>query len=140
MPSEIERPKFLIDLLAEVDAFEAVYECHDPVEESETPRGTLSPWLIRAYSLARYYAKQARLLAVERDYDDLDDFARDPELTEMKTKAELLLEIMWRSARAEFGLWTEPNIGVRKDFTIIRSAGTQDDDGFRKFLMRMLGK
>lgn len=140
MPSVIERPKFLTDLLAEADDFEAVYEPRDPIASGETACGMLTPWLVRVYCLSRYYVKQARMLCVEREYDDVDMLLQDSEVSLMKYKGELLMEIFWPTVRAEFHLWTAPNIGIRTGFAVIRSESKQDDgDGFRKFLTKMLG-
>lgn len=133
MPIVLERPKFLVDLLAEVDGFDAVYQPRDPIEKDETMRGTLTPWLQRAYSLARYYHKQIKLLTVEREYESVEQAANDREIAEMKYKYDALMEIIWACVRAEFELWTEPNIGVRHNFTVIRSE-RKDDDGFKKLM------
>lgn len=135
MPVEIERPKFLVDLLAEVDSFEAVYESHNPVGKDETPRGTLTPWLVRAFSLASYYNKQCQLQKIEREYKDNRAAMLDPEISEMKYKADVLAEILWASARAGLNLWIEPKIGVRAYFTVVRSEEKDDTDGFLKYLM-----
>jgi hypothetical protein len=140
MSVEIERPKFFVDLLAEVDAFGAVYPSHDPMEKGETAQGTLSPWLERAYSLARYYYKQTRLLAVERDYENAGAVSRDAEIAELKYKSDLLMEIVWCSVRAELNLWTASNVGLRENFTVIRSEESEDEDGFKKFLRGMFSK
>lgn len=140
MLSATDRPKLLTSLLAEVDSFEAVYESHDAVAEGETPRGTLSPWLVNCYSLARYYVKQSRLLSVERDYDDMDEWSLDAEVMELRSKAQLLMEIMWTCTRAEFNLWAESNVGLRKNFTVISSEPKGDEGGFRKFMSRMFEK
>ena len=137
MPVELERPKFLVDLLAEVDAFDAVYPSHDPVEKDETPRGKLTPWLVKAYSLSRYYHKQTRLLAIEHEYASI---AADPEIAEMKYKCHVLMEITSCCIRAGLNLWTEPNVGVRENFTVIRSEDSDDEDGFKKFLRSVFGK
>lgn len=140
MPVASERPKFLVDLLAEVDSFDAVYEPRDPVEDDETPRGTLPPWLRKMYSLGRYYTKQARILAVEHEHESLQDAEKDAEFAEMKAKAELLMQIMWASARAEMNLWSEVSIGVRQRFTIVSTKTTDDGDGLKLLLKRMFGK
>ena len=140
MPNEIERPKFLIDLLAELDTFEAVYHSHDKVEEGETVRGTLSPWLQRAYSLARYYTKQARLLAVEREHSTEKEFSDDPDISEMKNKAEILMQILWGCVRSELNLWAEPSVGVRENFTVVRTDGDDGNDEVRKLLKKMFDR
>jgi hypothetical protein len=140
MPSVIERSKFLMDLLSEADSFEAVYEPRDPIDSGETPVGTLGPWLMRVYSLSRYYTKQARILCIEREYEEVEEIVQDTEISVLKYKSELLGEVFWAAVRSEFDLWNAPNIGVRQGFTIIRSEKKLDDgDGFRKFLTRMLG-
>lgn len=140
MPVETERPKFLIDLLAEVDSFEAAYPSHDAVATGETVVDQLSPWLQRMYSLARYYYKQARLLNVEREYQRGSDAPDDPEIAEMRYKCDVLMEILWTCVRAEENLWTAPNVGVRESFTVIRCETKSDDDGFKKFLSAMFHK
>jgi hypothetical protein len=137
----IERPKFLIDLLAEVDSFEAAYPSHDPVATGETPQGQLSPWLQRMYSLARYYYKQARILNIERDYQNIQGMTGDPEIAEMKYKCDVLMGIMWFCVRAERNLFTAPNVGIREPFTVIRSeSADDDDDGFKRFILSILKK
>jgi hypothetical protein len=138
MPVETERSKFLVDLLAEVDSFDAVYQSHDPVEKGEIAQGVLTPWEQRTYSLARYYSKQLRHLAIERDYQDTSTTAKDPEIAEMKYKVDLLMEMTWYCVRAERNLWSEANVGVRENFTVITSDDSgDDDDGFKKFLKVM---
>lgn len=140
MLSPEERPKFLMELLAEVDGFDALYLSHDPVKPGEIEHGTLSPWLIRAYSLSRYYIKQCKLLCVERDYEDGEAMSTDPEIMAMKCKAEVLMEMFWATARAEFKLFAAPSIGVRQGFVIISSDKKETGgDSLRKFLNQMFG-
>jgi hypothetical protein len=139
MPVEIERPKFLIDLLAEVDSFdETLFPPHDEVEKDETVKGTLSPWLKKACAYARYFYKQSKLMVVEREYHSAEDAAADQQIAEMKYKSDALMELVWACVRAELNLWAEPNVGIREEWKVIRSEVSDDNDGFKKFILSMM--
>lgn len=75
---DTERPKFLVELLAEIDAFDAdLFKPNLPVskESQDTVIGTASPWLRKVYALGRYYSRQIRLIAVDREYENTDEDA-----------------------------------------------------------------
>jgi len=38
---------------------------------------------------------------------------------ELGAKSNILISLLWTSIRDEFGLWSEPNVGVRADFKVV---------------------
>lgn len=143
MPAEVERPKFLMDLLAEVDGFDAeLFKPNAPVstETQDKVMGVLSPWQRKLFALVRYYNRQLKLIAVDRDYDTTEEMGEDREMCEMKAKNDLLGSIMWASIRSENNLWTNDSLGVRTDWQVVTSEPPPDDDGFKQFLALMMGR
>lgn len=143
MLGETERSKFLVDLLAEVDGFDAeLFKPIHPVSKQTKDQviGVLSPWLKKGFALVRYYNRQIKLTAVDREYDDAEKCAEDPELCAMRIKYALLNEIMWAAIRAEHNLWTANSIGVRIGWKVVTSEPEPGDDGFKQFLAMIMGR
>jgi len=137
--TKIERPKFLTDLLAEVDSFdESLFPCNYKREEGEPVLGMVSPWVRKLYSIQRYYHRQMKLTAVDREYTNPSECAGDCDLCELKYKYGILNEMMWTLIRAESNLWSEPSVGIRENWQVVRSQPDDDEDGFKKFILGMM--
>jgi hypothetical protein len=139
MPDPIERSKFLTDLLGEVDRFdETLFPPHDKLEEGDTKIGELSPWLKKVFALARFCHKQAKLLGVERDYHSAEDANGDDEVSELKYKSDLLMEILWAATRSEKNLWSAQIVSVKENWMVTRSQSQEGEDDFKRFILRMM--
>lgn len=145
MPIDIERPKFVVDLLNEIDAFDAeLFKPPYPIsaETEDKVVGELGHWQRKLYSLMRYYHRQMKLLAVEQEYDTscakCDSACA---ICEAKYKYELLTQILWGTIRSELSLWNAPSIGVRVNWQVVTSKPEDDDmEGFKKFILGRFGK
>ncbi len=141
MPVELERPKFLVDLLAEVDSFdETLFLPNFKIEEGERVIGTVnSPWIRKAYALGRFYQKQCKLLVLDQEYRSVEDVMADEQIVEMKYKSDLIAEAMWVACRAEFRLFAEENIGLRQEWTLVAHK-SKEPQGLAAFLNFLRGQ
>lgn len=141
---DTERPKFLTELLAEVDAFDAeLFKPTHPVssETEDEVKGVLSPWLRQLFALGRYYTRQMKMIAVERDYDEIERVMQDAQLCEMTYKHKLMDALLWPAIRAEHNLWVAERIGVRIGWQVVVSKPElTDDERIRQFLDKLTGR
>jgi len=140
MAEPTERPKCLLDLFAEVDAFDAeLFPVNAPFDAGDDRViGDVPPWARKLYALVRYFTRQANVLAAEREYKTADDFAGDEELCALRYKANLLNELMYFIIRSEIqNGFSTSCVGVRESWQVV-STTPDDDDDFEGFLRTIL--
>lgn len=136
---ETERPKFLTDLLAEVEAFDAeVFPANVPLNaEDDKVIGEMSPYCRKLYALVRYLNRQGKVMAAEREYSSIEDLQGDAEVCELRYKTNLLKELMFAVLRAECKAWNVPCVGVREGWNVV-SSNPDDEDSFEGFLRSVM--
>lgn len=136
---ETERPKFLVDLLTEVDGCDAsLFPPTNPAKPDEKVVGELSSWTRKLFALGRYYDKQARLLTVEYDCDSVEKMQEHPEIAESALKHRALQELLWFLICAELALWNGNGVGVRTGWTVVEPK-TDDEPASLKALRKLFG-
>lgn len=133
----MERPKFLIDLLAEVDAFDAeLFPANTPfsAEDGDQVIGELSPWCRKLYALVRYLNRQSKVMAAEREFDSVEMLSQDSEICEMRYKANLLNELMYAILRSECNAFGTSCVGVRQGWNVVSTTPDDDVSSFEEFL------
>lgn len=141
MPEEIlERPKFLVELLGEVDTFDAtLFPPSYKLEEGDRVLAVVEdPWLRKCYSLMRHYHRQMKFLAVDREYHSAEDVMADTEVGEMKYKYDTLNQILWASVRARYNAYHAESIGLREDWQLVESQPDDDSDPFKAMFLAMM--
>lgn len=136
MPNETGWPKFLIDLLAEVDSFDAeLFRPKDPIADGEEKLGTLSPWCRKAYAMTRHLNRQGHLLTAEREYASVEEVQRDEEVCELRYKASLLNELMYAVLRSEYRAFGASCVGVREGWNLVTTPSEDDDDPIKAMIL-----
>jgi hypothetical protein len=139
MPVELERPKFLIDLLAEVDGFdESLFPSTYKIESGDTVVGDATLWTRKAWALMRMYDRELKQLRVEMEFDPSQGEQYRGRYMEIDHKVDTLKQILWSCVRAEFNLWTARSIGFRSDWKVI-SSKEDGQETFKRFLGGILG-
>lgn len=138
---DTERPQFLTELLAEVDAFDAeLFKPTGPVssETEDKVVGVCTPWLRQLYAYGRYLHREARVLIAQ--HESSEDAQQDDEVTKLLCKHSVVMEILWAEIRSGFNLWNAASVGLRIDWQIVSSKPEPDEPDFLKFLSRMTRK
>lgn len=141
MNDQIARPKFVTDLLAEVDGFdEGMFPPPAQMKEGERVLAVASPWTRKLFSLMRHYNRELKRLKVEIEFDSSPAGSIDCRLCEMKYKYDVLYELLWAVARAEAGpeAWHLESVGLRQDWKIVQSNQTAEAR-FKDFLGGIIG-
>jgi hypothetical protein len=131
MPNETGWPKFLIDLLAEVEGFDAdLFRPKEPLvaEDGDEVIGDISPWCRKAYAFVRHLNRQGQLLVAEREYNSLDEISRDAEVCELRYKASLLNDLLYAVLRSEHQAYAVRAVGIREGWKFV-STNPDDDNG-----------
>ena len=139
MPVETERSKFIVDLLAEVDAMdESLFPSTYAVEPKDTVVGEASPWTRKLFALMRMYSRELKQLKVEIEFDRTQGDQYKARYAEIDKKVDTLAEILWGSIRSDFQIWTADSIGMRANWKIVT---TREDhqQSFKRFLGGILG-
>ncbi len=139
MPVEIERPKFIVDLLAEVDAFdESLFPSNYKIESSDTVIGDASPWTRKLFALMRMYHRELKQLKVEMEFDESQGEQYQGRYVEIDYKVDTLKQILWGCVRADFQIWTAQSVGFRTNWKVVTTK--QDgEQSFKRFLGGILG-
>lgn len=140
MSVELERPKFLVDLLAEVDAFDAeLFKPTNPVraEDEDVVIGELSPWCRKAYALVRFLNRQGKLLVAERELETIETISEDAEVCELRYKANLLNEMVYAVIRSECKAFNSSCVGIREGWKTVRTSPEDDSDPVAAFMAMM---
>lgn len=143
----VERSKFMIELLGEIDGFdENMFPIHRAMDSGDKRLGELGPWLRKVYALMRYYDREVKLLMVDREYSKPEQCQADCRLCEMKYKHQMLHAMLWACLRGDgirtndstVPLWEHACLGLRDDWTIV-SCKEESDSGMPGFLKNLLG-
>ena len=100
---------------------EDLIEPEYPIEEGETIMGEMTEKQIKLYTIAAKMKKAAAEAAIEAR------FGRDNKLRteaakktmEAKTKADIIMDIMWADIKDTCDLWEYPSIGIRQGYKVI---------------------
>jgi hypothetical protein len=134
----INRPQFLVDLLAEVDAFDAeLFKPKDPVsaENEDKVIGELSPWCRKVYSYMRYLNRQGHMLTAEREYNSVQEVTGDAEVCELRYKSNLLNELLYTVVRSELRAFAAECIGVREGWKVVTTSPDDDADPIKSMIL-----
>jgi hypothetical protein len=141
MPVESERPKFIADLLAEVDAFDAeLFKPTNPVrsEDEDVVIGEMSPWCRKAYAMVRHLNRQGKMLVAERELDSLETISQDAEVCELRYKANLMNEMLFAVVRSEYNAFNTSSIGIREGWKVVSTSPDDEDDNPVAAFMAMM--
>lgn len=140
MPIEIERPKFLVDLLAEVDSFdEALFPANHELESSDKEIGVASVWTRKVFALMRFYSRELNRMKVEMEFESSEGKRLASSYRMLDYRVDTLKEILWSSVRQEFGAWDAESVAFRKDWKVVTTK-LDPSEGFKKFLGGIIGQ
>lgn len=141
MPNEQERPRFLTDLLAEVDAFDAeLFRPNEPVAPGEVIAGPVPAFAAKCYALSRYLKREMKVIAAEREYDGYQAVRADSELVAMTYKQNVITELQWFAIRSELQLWLSEGVGVRANWQVVTFEPEDTEEHFEKFLRSLMSR
>lgn len=143
---ELTRPKFISELLAEVDSFDpTLFAPYGEIEKDETFVGVIENiWLRKVFAAMKFYSRELDQLKLQHKYEncespDAQSLHRGIEVVHYKR--ELLNEILWACVRDElntFGRDSEyDSLGIRKDWKVVQSVSQKSQ--FKKLLGGLLG-
>lgn len=120
----MERSKFLVDILAELDGEVAEFPMESrPIQPREKAVGELSPYEIKMCHLLVYYSRELDRLKVEGKYT-----TSAPERGELEfqcqvidAKCRWLKETLYTSLRENLRLFLTPNVGIRNGYTVVEA-------------------
>ena len=140
--TQVERAKFITDLLAEVDGFdEQAFLPPYEIEKGDKKLGEISLWLRKMYALMRFYARECKRQQVEIEFDPTakKDHSGCIAYSRMKYKHDVLNEMFWACLRDEMNAWHEASVGVRTGWIAVESKEEPQKAKFKEFLGGIFG-
>ena len=140
MNDTIERPKFLTEILAEIDGFDqSLFPCPYKMEEGDKVIGELPPWLQKLYALMRYQSREFKQLKVDLEFSSQTEGHENCKICEIKQKMDFLAEMFWTCARFHFNEPHAESVGVRQGWKFVISK-PDPRERFKNFMGGFFGE
>lgn len=119
MPTDVERPKYLNELLSEVDSMdETLFPPRHKIGPHDRAIGTIVGWPRKLLALANFYSREVERIGVEVKYAE-DPASLDLSYVQSTVKKDMALEIFWGCARHQLGYWQHGAIGIRENWVFV---------------------